>query len=148
MTIERATREDIPTLLALENECFSEPWSEKSFEDFFALDFTAALKAVEGDKTVGYAGLYISGADGDITNVAVTASARRKGVGRALIEGLKALPVENLFLEVRESNLPAISLYESAGFSRDGLRKNFYSNPRENAILMSYRKENNADPII
>ena len=147
MIIERASREDIPALCALENECFSEPWSEKSFEDFFALDFTVALKAVEDRKIVGYAGLYISGDDGDITNVAVTASMRRKGVGRALIEGLKALPPKKLFLEVRESNNAAIALYESEGFVRDGIRKNFYSNPRENAILMSW-KENNADIII
>ena len=74
---------------------------------------------------------------------------RRKGVGRTLIKELKNLPeVENLFLEVRESNLPAITLYESEGFLRDGVRKNFYSNPRENAILMSHKRKNNADIII
>ena len=54
----------------------------------------------------------------------------------------------NLFLEVRESNLAARSPYESEGFVTDGKRKNFYQNPREDAILMSYRKGNNADTII
>lgn len=144
ITIRKATRDDIPALCALERECFSMPWVEKSFEDFFSLDFTDALAAVDmsDGKVVGYAGLYRSGNEGDITNIAVTASMRRKGVGRALIEGLKSLEgIENLFLEVRISNSPAISLYEGQGFKKDGVRKNFYSNPREDAILMSYRKE-------
>ena len=142
--IRKATRDDIPALCALERECFSRPWVETSFEDFFSLDFTDALAAVDlsDGKVVGYAGLYRSMNEGDITNIAVTASMRRKGVGRALIEGLKSLDgIENLFLEVRISNSPAISLYEGQGFKRDGVRKNFYSNPREDAILMSYRKE-------
>ena len=147
--VEKAGREDIPALCALETECFQTPWGSKSFEDFFDLDFTIALKAVVGQSVAGYAGLYISGSDGYITNVAVTAAMRRKGVGRTLIKELKNLPeVENLFLEVRESNLPAITLYESEGFLRDGVRKNFYSNPRENAILMSHKRKNNADIII
>ena len=83
IAIRKATRDDIPALCALERECFSMPWVEKSFEDFFSLDFTAALAAVDlsDGKVVGYAGLYRSMNEGDITNIAVTASMRRKGVG-------------------------------------------------------------------
>lgn len=140
MTVRRASREDIPALCALERECFSEPWSERGFEDFFALDYTAAFAAVDdgsGD-IVGYAGMYLSGGDGDITNIAVTESFRRKGVGSALIDALKSVPgIERLLLEVRESNTAARTLYEKRGFSVDGIRKNFYSSPRENAVLMS-----------
>lgn len=142
MIIRKATPDDIPALCRLENECFSLPWSEKSFEDFFALGFTAAYAAVENGEILGYIGLYLSGEDADITNVAVTASARRGGVGRSLIAAAKETPgVMNLFLEVRESNLAARLLYESEGFTVDGKRKNFYQNPREDAILMSYRKD-------
>ena len=142
MTIRKATPDDIPALCRLENECFSLPWSEKSFADFFALGFTAAYAAVESGEILGYIGLYLSGGDADITNVTVTASARRRGIGRSLISAAKETPgVMNLFLEVRESTLAARTLYESEGFTVDGKRKNFYQNPREDAILMSYRKD-------
>lgn len=143
MIIRTATIDDIPELCELEKECFSLPWSRKNFEDFFALDFTVAFAAVErtvnGERIVGYAGLYISGNEGDITNIAVNAEYRRKGIGRALIEELKKVPnIDTLYLEVRESNLAAKALYEAQGFTADGIRKNFYHNPRENAILMSF----------
>ena len=149
MIIRRATQADIGSLCALEDECFSLPWSRKGFEDFFSLDFTTAYVAEDEGKILGYIGLYLSGEDADITNVAVTSSARRRGIGKALITAAKnSLGVMNLFLEVRESNLAARSLYDSEGFVTDGKRKNFYQNPREDAILMSYRKGNNADTII
>ena len=149
MIIRKATQADIGSLCALEDECFSLPWSRKGFEDFFSLDFTTAYVAEDEGKILGYIGLYLSGEDADITNVAVTSSARRRGIGKALITAAKnSGGVMNLFLEVRESNLAARSLYESEGFVTDGKRKNFYQNPREDAILMSYRKGNNADTII
>ena len=140
MTVRRAAREDISALCALERECFSEPWSERGFEDFFALDYTAAFAALDepDGRVIGYAGMYLSGGDGDITNIAVTGAFRRRGVGSALIDALKDFPgVERLLLEVRESNRAARALYEKLGFSVDGVRKNFYSSPRENAVLMS-----------
>lgn len=145
MVIRRAEKRDIPALCKLEQECFSLPWSEKSFDDFFSLNFTFALAAFDNidgeEKLIGYAGMYISGNDGDITNIAVSSQYRRRGIGHALIEGLKAVSdINNLYLEVRESNLAAISLYESQGFKKDGVRKNFYHAPRENAILMSCKK--------
>lgn len=142
MTVRKAAIEDIPSLCKLELECFSRPWSARSFEDFFALDFTAAFVAVEDGRIVGYIGLYLSGNEGDITNVAVTADMRRRGIGKALMSAVCGMPnMERLYLEVRESNSGAIALYEGCGFVKDGLRRNFYSDPRENAILMSYRKE-------
>ena len=79
--------------------------------------------------------------EGYITNVAVSPDFRRQGIARALIEALLAKARENglafVTLEVRESNAPAIALYTGAGFEPVGKRKNFYSNPTENAVLMT-----------
>ena len=78
--------------------------------------------------------------EGDITNVAVHPDYRKQGVGNLLIDNLITLCKENninsLTLEVRESNIPAQSLYKKHGFKEEGVRKNFYNNPKENAIIM------------
>ena len=73
-------------------------------------------------------------------NVAVADSHRRRGIARALVEELiRQLDAYQLTLEVRQSNLPAIALYESMGFQQVGLRKNYYQKPKENALIL--RKE-------
>lgn len=137
-TIRRADKSDIAALCALEAECFSLPWSERGFADFFALDYTAAYAAVADGAVVGYAGMYISFEDGDITNIAVSAPYRRRGIARALIGALSAhAGIKRLFLEVRESNAAARELYLSCGFKIDGVRRGFYQKPAENAVLMS-----------
>jgi len=139
VTVCLADKNDIAALVALENECFSEPWSETAFVDF--IDGGGILYKAESDgKVVGYAGMYLSFGDGSVTNIAVTAAYRRNGIGAALLKALSDTPdTERLFLEVRESNQAALSLYEKYGFTKDGIRKNFYSHPRENAILMSIK---------
>ena len=85
---------------------------------------------------------------GDITNIAVTAGYRRRGIASGLIRGLKMTPgVTRLFLEVRESNAGARALYEREGFVIDGRRRNFYSHPREDAVLMSLCCGGNGDTL-
>ncbi len=116
-----------------------EGWSAESFRSeaekdngyvlcIFCEDFVAALLT----------GYYAIG-EGDITNVAVAPEHRRKGFAQMLIaEFERLLPddAENIFLEVRESNTPAIELYKKCGFEKISVRKNFYANPPENAIVM------------
>jgi ribosomal-protein-alanine N-acetyltransferase len=105
------------------------------------------LTAVEecdgnGDTPVvaGYVGMYLAGGEGEITNVAVAADFRRRGIGRALISELVARAgkrgVSRIVLEVRVSNHPAIALYEQMGFCRVGTRKGFYDFPKEDADIM------------
>jgi ribosomal-protein-alanine N-acetyltransferase len=81
--------------------------------------------------------------EGNITNIAVEKSYRRKNGGRMLVQAIvneaNARKLSFLTLEVRLSNLPAIKLYESCGFARVGLRKNYYEHPREDALLMTKR---------
>ena len=97
--------------------------------------------AEQDGRTAGYVGCQTVLDEGYITNVAVSPDFRRQGIARALIAELTAKAGENklafVTLEVRESNAPAIALYTGAGFTPVGKRKNFYSNPTENAVLMT-----------
>lgn len=138
ITVREATGTDIPALCALEAECFSLPWSEKAFEDFFANGCSRCLVAEIDGKVVGYVGMNLISGEGEITNLAVTESARGKGVATRLMYALyKTDGLTRLMLDVRVSNTPARALYEKCGFGVDGIRKNFYSHPREDAVLMS-----------
>lgn len=138
VTVRAATREDIPVLCALENECFSLPWSADAFKDFFSNGVSHCLVAEVGGSVCGYVGMNLIHGEGEITNLAVTRDYRRYGVATALIERLCSTDgVCRILLDVRESNTAARRLYEKRGFSVDGIRKNFYSHPREDAVLMS-----------
>ena len=135
-------KDDIETVASIENESIPNPWSGKSFEE--SLDNPDAFFAVceSGGSVKGYAGMYISGPEAEITNVAVDKDFRHGGIGegivRYLIEEGKKKGVESFILEVRKSNEAAISLYEKIGFKTMGERKDFYSNPKEDGIVMKY----------
>ncbi len=137
MIIRRMTQSDAPAVAALERECFSQPWPEHELLASLARPEYVFLVAEE-EKVVGYAGMIVS-FDAAVTNVAVAKDFRRKGAGRALVEGLireaAAKNVPEIFLEVRASNTAAISLYESLGFTSRGVRKNFYEFPTEDGII-------------
>lgn len=132
----------ISAVAEIERLCFSDPWSEKALSESLDSPHSRFLVYLEGDSVVGYIGLYALSGEGSITNVATHPDYRRRGIGRALIEGAiakgKTEGLEYITLEVRESNSPAISLYENCGFQVMGKRRNFYSNPREDAIIMNY----------
>ncbi|MGN0674836.1 MAG: ribosomal protein S18-alanine N-acetyltransferase, partial [Oscillospiraceae bacterium] len=117
-----------------------EPWSETAFANALAQDNAVTLAAICNGIVCGFiTGVYVLDS-ADIYSVATSEMYRRKGVGGKLLEAfLKALPNEvfTVGLEVRESNSAAISLYEKNGFERVGMRKNFYTTPKENAILMN-----------
>lgn len=144
MLIRKMTVSDIPFVVEIEKQCFSLPWSEKSFEDSLSREDTIFLVCVDNvqmDETItGYMGLYVSFDEASVTNVAVSPVYRKKGYGEALVaaakEAAKATGAENIFLEVRVSNEPAISLYKKLGFEELGIRKKFYEHPVEDAIIM------------
>ena len=126
---------------ALENACFSDPWSRDSFEELLRRDDTFFLCAVEDDAVIGYVTMYTVVDEGYILNVAVDDRFRRRGVGTALIRSLDTFGKKNdlafITLEVRESNAPAIGLYSRFGFIKVGERKDYYRHPTENALLMT-----------
>ena len=125
----------------IETECFSHPWSKQSLEEEMNNETSLFLVAKEENEVIGYIGMSIVIDEGYIFNVAVRENHRNKGVATALINELVTYGKKNNFsfitLEVRESNLPAISLYSKFGFIKAGERKDYYSNPKENAILMT-----------
>ena len=140
MLIRRMTVEDIPSVVEIEKQCFSLPWSAKSFEDSISREDTVFLVCEDNAAIAGYMGLYLSFDEANVTNVAVSPSFRKKGYGEALVAVAKATAkeagAESIFLEVRVSNEAAISLYKKQGFEELGIRKKFYEHPVEDAIIM------------
>lgn len=132
--------QDIDAVARLEKECFSSPWSKASLRESLSQPYVVFVVATVEEKVVGYGGIYIVNDDGEITNIAVTGSMRGRGVGKMLLEKIneecEKRQVKAIVLEVRESNEVAIGLYEKMGYSRIGIRKNFYDKPRENALIM------------
>lgn len=129
-------------LEAMERACFSDPWSRQLLADLLALENARTIAAVDGDGTVlGYASLQTVLDEGYINNLAVLPACRRLGIASALLEDLRrfgeAKGLAFLTLEVRASNAPAIALYAKHGYARAGRRKNYYSHPKEDAILMT-----------
>ena len=141
MRIAHMTAEHVPQVAALEKVCFSDPWSEKSVASELENPLSCWLVALDGETVAGYVGSQTVLDETDMMNIAVHPDFRRQGIARALIAELTAKAGENklafVTLEVRESNAPAIALYTGAGFAPVGKRKNFYSNPTENAVLMT-----------
>ena len=140
MIITKMTIREVPQVAALEKLCFSDPWSENSVASELEHDYSLWLVALEGETVVGYIGSQTSYGETDMMNVAVHPGFRRKGIGEqlilALVEELKARECVSLTLEVRSSNTPAIAMYEKLGFTQIGLRKNYYRNPREDALIL------------
>lgn len=138
--IRRMKAADLVQVCAIEKDNFSLPWSEKSFLESMERGDTVFLAAAAGEEIAGYLGCYCIAGTGEITNVAVKDSFRRRGIGSLLLEKLyeegKALDTQEFFLEVRESNEAAIALYSGQGFVKEGIRKNFYEKPVEHAVIM------------
>jgi ribosomal-protein-alanine N-acetyltransferase len=139
MTVSSMQREDVKAIALLEKECFASPWTEETLYEESVNPTAVFLVAKEEDRVIGYIGSNNILGEVFITNVAVLPDYRRKGVGSALLDGLIDICRENgalyLTLEVRKSNISAINLYEKKGFSSVGQRKNFYSNPTEDALI-------------
>ena len=139
MNITEMQEKHLPALAELEKQCFHAPWSEKMLRE--ELGGGIFLVAEQDGEVQGYVGCQTVLDEGYITNVAVSPDFRRRGAARRLIAELIARAKEKglafVTLEVRESNAPAIALYSGAGFVPVGTRKNFYSNPAENALLMT-----------
>lgn len=132
---------DAVKVAEIEKEVFSLPWSQKSFEDAVQKDNNMYFVACDGDKIAGYIGAWGVFDEADVTNVCVASEYRRQGIAQQLLNELIAeghhRGIFSLFLEVRESNLPAQKLYEKNGFQNVGMRKNFYEKPVENGIVMA-----------
>lgn len=141
-----ATEAMVPAIAAIEQECFSDPWTQQAIQSQLTGPNHIFLAAVDGENVAGYVGLMYVIDEGYIANVAVTADYRRQHIADLLIAELvrrgQELHLAFLTLEVRASNEPAQALYRKHGFEVVGLRKRYYEKPREDALLMTlYLKE-------
>ena len=143
MKIEIMNASHVAQIAALEKICFSDPWSERSIASELDNKLAFWLVATEGEQVTGYIGSQTVMDETDMMNVAVHPDFRRQGIAEVLVstlvEKLKEMRSHCLTLEVRASNAPAIALYEKLGFAEIGRRKNYYRNPREDALIL--RKE-------
>jgi len=134
-------RSHLEQIAQLEKTCFSTPWSCAMLEEELYNPHASFIVADDGEGGVlGYAGLHAVLDEGYIDNVAVEPAARRHGVASALLDVFCRFGEANLAfltLEVRASNQAAIALYEKHGFRQAGLRKGYYQDPREDAVIMT-----------
>lgn len=138
--VVRADKSHIRQIAQLEKSCIPDGWSENAFEQALGNPNALIFAAVRGGEVVGFLnGSYVLD-EAELLNIAVSEKSRKSGIAGMLVtafeDELRKLGVKTVYLEVRESNTPARKLYEKHGFKQNGLRKNYYSSPAENAVLM------------
>ena len=141
--VRRIVHNDLAAAAELERLCFSEPWSEKALELLLG-EMGVGAVCTEDDRVVAYGGMLLAPYEGQITNIATHPDHRRRGYAEAVTSELLRIAfekqLEQVALEVRVSNGPAIGLYEKKGFYQAGVRKRFYQNPSEDAFVMLYTR--------
>lgn len=133
--------EHLDRVVAVEEACFSAPWSRNTFlNELTENPYASYIVAVKGDQVTGYAGTWLVLDEAHITNVAVAPSWRRQGIARRLMEHMILLALHQgarrMTLEVRRSNLSAQQLYLSLGFQSAGIRPGYYTDNNEDAVIM------------
>jgi len=140
MEIRNMTEGDLEEICTIEQESFSDPWSKEDFQSVLKDKNNDYLVAIIESKVVGYCGYWGIAGEGDIYNVAVKEDNRGQKIGYLmlceLIKIAKSRGITSLTLEVRSSNESAIRLYRSLGFEQTAVRKDFYSKPKEDAVIM------------
>lgn len=138
--ISEMTPQDVPEVAALERQIFTMPWSENGFLSSLQSPDTLYLIARREGRLLGYCGFLQSFDEADITNVAVAPEERGRGVAYEMLSELmqrgRERGIMRYTLEVRIGNAAAVHLYQKLGFISDGIRKNFYEKPREDALIM------------
>lgn len=136
--------EDAEGVANVERESFPTPWSREDFWREASNDFACYIVALDDAEIIGFGGCWISFEEAQVTNIALTSARRGQGLGRVLMTRLMcaaaARGAERMTLEVRPSNTPALRLYEGLGFAAIGVRKRYYQDNDEDAILMWHTK--------
>ncbi len=141
MIVEKMTKKHLGDVFEIEKKSFTHPWSMESFSDELKKPNSFKFVATEGEIVVGFAILETVLDEGNLLDIAVCEAHRKNGIGKALMKELIAVANDKklsfITLEVRASSAPAILLYEKFGFEVVGVRKNYYSKPVEDAVLMT-----------
>lgn len=143
--IRPMTEEDTFAVSQIEQGIFSLSWSQKSFADACSNADNVYLVCEADGVIAGYCGMWTVLGEGNITNMAVSPDYRRCGIAQTLMQAMEEYgedkKVTSYFLEVRQSNAPAIALYEKMGYKNIGIRKRFYEKPVEDAVIMTKTTE-------
>ncbi|MCD8196987.1 MAG: ribosomal protein S18-alanine N-acetyltransferase [Lachnospiraceae bacterium] len=143
--IRPMTEADVSEVAELEQNTFTTPWSEQSLRESLGKVDYLFLVCEEQGTIVGYGGLLRVGDEADLLDIAVAEGDRGRGIGTAIVAELlrrgRALGIRAFTLEVRVSNCEALHVYEKLGFTREGLRKEFYEKPREDAAILWLRTD-------
>ena len=134
--------EQLDEIEELEGRCFSVPWKREMLQSQLGEGHIFLAANTDG-RVAGYVGMMTVLDEGYISNVAVAPEMRRRGIADTLLRELerraRKMELSFMTLEVRQSNAPAIALYEKHGFSRVGVRRGYYEQPREDAVLMTLK---------
>ena len=140
MDFRRSVPQDATGIAELEGEIFSDPWSYRDVQDLICTEGGMCFTALEDGKVIAYVIGRLIAPEGEIYRVAVAPHKRQRGIGYRLLDYAvkmsKGHGLERLFLEVRSRNIPAIKLYTAYGFKEIGIRKNYYKDPQDDAIVM------------
>ena len=141
MTFREMLVEDLDQVVEIEKSLFSVPWTKEGFFTFLIKEENMFFVVEEKGKILGYCSMQTVLDEGDILNVAVRRERQKEGIGYFLVDSMlmmaEARGIRTVHLEVREGNDTARRLYQRLGFTEDGLRKNYYTDPVEDAVLMS-----------
>jgi len=141
LTFRFMEERDLDAIVELENRCFTVPWSRDAFyNELNQNKFACYIVLEQEDQIIGYCGAWLVIDEAHITNIAILPEFRGQKLGEALlnkmIERSREKGIERMTLEVRESNTVAQSLYKKLGFQNGAVRKNYYSDNQEDAIVM------------
>lgn len=140
MDIRRSRPDDATDIARMEAEIFGDPWGQKDIFSYICSENGMCFSALDESGVIGYVIGQKIAPEGEIYRIAVRPDKRQRGIGyRLLSYALKTElghGVETVFLEVRKENAPARALYRAYGFSEVGVRKNYYQNPTDDAVVM------------
>ena len=140
MEFRRSVPADATGIAKLEEEIFSDAWSYRDVQDLICTEGSMCFSAIDNGEVIAYVIGRLIAPEGEIYRVAVKPEKRQRGIGYRLLDYAvktsKGQGLERLFLEVRSQNVPAIKLYTSYGFKQIGLRKGYYKNPADDAVIM------------
>jgi len=133
--------QDLDAIMVLEHKCFTMPWSRNAFyNELHQNQYAHYLVLEENEQIIGYCGAWLVIDEAHITNIAILPTFQGRGLGEALlcemIEQCREKGIERITLEVRVSNIVAQGLYKKLGFTEGAIRKNYYSDNQEDAIVM------------
>ena len=141
MTFREMLVEDLDQVVDIEQNLFSVPWTKEGFLTYLMKKDTMFFVVEEKERILGYCSMMTVLDEGDILNVAVRSDRQKEGIGQFIVDSMLRMAemqgIRLVHLEVRQGNGTAIRLYQRLGFKEDGLRRDYYENPVENAVLMT-----------